>query len=151
MIKSLPPFNGAHPRGNRGIDFTCLCLTIHVIIKYHINRLQSKVNYNKFLQIIKVNNSEYSNCDNYFCAFIEYKNLCFSNNKFTNLELYSEIFNRVRNIDFSTFTNETILDKGCKLLYYNLPSLDWINSQIIYINSLDNLSKKIINLYTFIT
>jgi len=108
----------------------------------------SKVNYNKFLQIIKLNNSEYSNCDNYFCAFIEYKNLCFSNNKFTNLELYSEIFNRVRNIDFFTFTNETILDKGCKLLYYNLPSLDWINSQIIYINSLDNLSKKIINLYT---
>ena len=108
----------------------------------------SKVNYELFLQIMKLNVNVYSNCDNYFCSFIEYKNICLSTNKFTNADLYTEIFNRIRTIDFSTFSTNIILDKGCKLLYNNLPSLDWINSQIIYLNSLDTLSKNIINLYT---
>ena len=108
----------------------------------------SKINYNIFLELIKLNANTQSDCDNYFCTFKEYKSICLKNNKFVNAELYIEIFNRIRTVDFSSYPKDLVITSACKLLYLNFPSLNWINSQINYLNSLDTLSKKIINLYT---
>ena len=108
-----------------------------------------KINYNLFVQFIKSTPVDsVSDCDNYFCTFQEYTSVCLNNTKFKNSELYVEIFNRVRRIDFDNYKKSEVISSACALLYKNFPSLNWVNSQISYLNSLDTLSKQIVTLYS---
>lgn len=104
-----------------------------------------KVNY-KLYNTLKSNIA--SNCDNYFCSFQEYKAICLHTKKFTYTELYSEIFNRVRTVDFTSIPNKDLPQSSCKLFYNTLPTKEWVESQIKYLNALDDLSKNILYLYS---
>ena len=108
----------------------------------------SKINYKVYELILPKNKYSSSDCDNYFCSFKEYKNVCLGFKKFIYLELYNEAFNRVRGLDFEKYSQESVRERICDLFYVNMPSKDWIDSQIKYLNSLDILSKKIVNLYS---
>jgi len=82
-----------------------------------------------------------SPCIEYVCDFNEYKELCLLNNHVLYNDLYPEIFNKHRST--SPITNM------CAVYNKNRPTVEWIQNQIDYFKSLDQLSKDIIFLYSY--
>jgi hypothetical protein len=110
----------------------------------------SKINYNLYITLSKLPNflSGYTDCDNYFCSYVEYKSICLYNQKFTYADLYAEIFNKLRGVDFESFPVDSIIKNSCDLLYKTLPKKEWVQAQIQYINSLGELDKRILKFYS---
>ena len=104
--------------------------------------------FNDSIKLVKSTGVIYSKCILYFCEYNPYKSeYCYGNKNFTYTELYIELFNRIRSIDISRIKgiNSTI---ACRYVNNTLPSSNWINLQIKYLNNLDSFDKKVIRLYT---